>query len=89
MDRVKLTEEQVSKLKEFQAKSTDMVFALGQIEMQRINFDFLKENLKKDLEELNQEQNEMASTLETEHGPGQIDFETGEYVKFQYTAPEK
>lgn len=87
MERVKLTEEQVAKLQEFQAVSADMVFALGQIEMQKLNFDILKENLKRDLEKFNQQQNELAAALESEHGPGQVDPEAGEYVK--YNLPSK
>ena len=88
MDRVKLTDQQIATIQEMQSKSSDMAFALGQLELQNLNLKLVKESLEAEFKKLTEEQTQFATTLEEEHGLGQIDFQTGEYVKYPTSEQE-
>lgn len=88
MDRVKLTDQQIATIQEMQSKNSDMAFALGQLELQNLNLKLVKESLEAEFKKLTEEQTEFSVTLEKEHGFGQIDFQTGEYVKYPTSEQE-
>lgn len=82
MDKIKLTVDEVAKFKELQSKNGDMIFALGQVEIQLLNLDIVKSNLKRELEKLNNEQNMFAEEVQGKYGPGQVDIENEEYIPY-------
>ena len=76
----KLSKEELSSLKEFQEKNAKIINDLGNIE---VNFNLLskqKEIILKELEKLQEEQNEVGKELQEKYGAGNIDLEKGEFT---------
>ena len=76
----KLSEKELSSLKEFQEKNAKIISDLGNIE---VNFNLLskqKEIILKELEKLQEEQNEVGKELQEKYGAGNIDLEKGEFT---------
>lgn len=76
----KLSKEELSSLKEFQEKNAKIISDLGNIE---VNFNLLskqKEIILKELEKLQEEQNEVGKELQEKYGAGNIDLEKGEFT---------
>ena len=76
----KLSEKELSSLKEFQEKNAKIINDLGNIE---VNFNLLskqKEIILKELEKLQEEQNEVGKELQEKYGAGNIDLEKGEFT---------
>ena len=77
---IKLSKEELSSLKEFQEKNAKIISDLGNIE---VNFNLLskqKEIILKELEKLQEEQNEVGKELQEKYGAGNIDLEKGEFT---------
>ena len=76
----KLSEKELSSLKEFQEKNSQIVADLGNIE---INFELLKkqkESVLKEFEKLQDDQNSIGKELQEKYGAGNIDLEKGEFT---------
>ena len=76
----KLSEKELSSLKEFQEKNAKIINDLGNIE---VNFNLLskqKEIILKELEKLQEEQNEVGKELQEKYGAGNIYLEKGEFT---------
>ena len=76
----KLSEKELSSLKEFQEKNSKIVADLGNIE---INFELLKkqkESVLKEFEKLQDDQNSIGKELQEKYGAGNIDLEKGEFT---------
>lgn len=68
---IKLQEEELQSIKETQNKITQLIYNLGQLEVQ-------KTNILTQLEEFQLKQSELAKELQGKHGEGNINLETGE-----------
>ena len=76
----KLSEKELSTLKEFQEKNSKIIAELGNIE---ININMLqkqKETTLKEFETLQGDQNLIGKELQEKYGAGNIDLEKGEFT---------
>lgn len=76
---IKLQEEELQSIKETQTRITQLIYGLGQLEVQ-------KTNILTELESVQEKQNKLAKELQDKHGEGNINLETGELTLTE--APE-
>jgi hypothetical protein len=82
MKNKKLTKKEMSQIETVKQKSQAIVQELGQIELLNLDLKGRKDNALAFLEELKQEEKELAQALETAYGKGTIDLEKGEFTPF-------
>lgn len=82
MEIKKLTQEEMSQIETVKQKSQAIVQELGQIELLNLDLKSRKDNALAYLQELKQEEKELAQALETAYGKGTIDLEKGEFTPF-------
>tara|TARA_R110000868_G_scaffold24234_3_gene95990 strand:+ start:845 stop:1108 length:264 start_codon:yes stop_codon:yes gene_type:complete len=82
MEPVTLTIEEIEKFKEFQAKNQELINYLGQIELQKLNLELSRDQIKQDMIGMSDEQNKFAQDIQTKYGEGQIDIEKGVFIPF-------
>lgn len=75
-----LTQEEITELKELQATFKNLTEVSGVLEMQYLNIQLKKEQVKSELGKLQQEELNLASKLEKKYGQGSISLETGEFL---------
>ena len=71
MSKIQLQEKELQEIKETQTKITQLIYGLGQLEVQ-------KTNILTKLEQVQEKQNILAKELQEKHGEGNINLETGE-----------
>jgi hypothetical protein len=81
MSTKKLSNEELQKLKDFQRKDNEIVFALGQLEVRLLFSEKRKSDLQKEYQVLIQNQDSLGRELQEKYGEGTIDVEKGEFVK--------
>jgi len=77
---IKLQTEELQAIKETQNKITQLIYNLGQLEVQ-------KTNILSQLEEIQLKQNGLAKELQEKHGEGNINLETGELTLAETADP--
>lgn len=77
---IKLQTEELQAIKETQNKITQLIYNLGQLEVQ-------KTNILSQLEEVQLKQNGLAKELQEKHGEGNINLETGELTLAETADP--
>lgn len=80
MEKKVLTEDEVSSLKDLKKQYRDLTEATGVIEMQIINLEIKKEQIKEQLKSLQQKEIKLAKELEEKYGNGEISLESGEFL---------
>ena len=80
MEKKVLKEEEISGLKDLKKQYRDLTEATGIIEMQSLNLELKKEQIKEKLKSLQQEEIKLAKNLEDKYGNGEISLETGEFL---------
>jgi|TARA_B100001758_G_C18310714_1_gene557694 gluconate kinase len=80
MEKKVLTEDEVSSLKDLKKQYRDLTEATGVIEMQIINLEIKKEQIKEKLKSLQQKEIKLAKELEEKYGNGEISLESGEFL---------
>lgn len=75
-----LSQEEISALKELKETFKNLTEVSGVVEMQHYNIQIKKENLKLNLQSLQQKEAELAKKLEDKYGQGSISLETGEFL---------
>ena len=80
MEKKVLTEAEVSSLKDLKRQYRDLTEATGVIEMQKLNLEIKKEQIKEKLKSLQQEEIKLAKELEEKYGNGEISLESGEFL---------
>tara|TARA_B100000767_G_scaffold267129_1_gene285419 strand:- start:606 stop:860 length:255 start_codon:yes stop_codon:yes gene_type:complete len=75
-----LSQEEISELKNIKETFKNLTEVSGVVEMQHYNIQIKKENLKLNLQALQQKEAELAQTLEKKYGRGSISIETGEFL---------
>ena len=73
---MKLSEEELQKVKSNQQISNEIIFAIGELELQKIS-------LVDQYRELAQQQNKLGSELTEKYGDGKINLNTGEIIPIQ------
>jgi uncharacterized protein YdaL len=79
---IKLSKKELSSITETQSKITQLIYNLGQFEVQ-------KTNVLSQLEEVQVRQNKLAAEIQAEHGEGKINLETGELTLTEVTESTK
>ena len=82
MESKKLTQEEMSQIETIRQKSQAIVQELGQIELLRLDLKSRKDNALTFLDELKQQEKELAQALETAYGRGTVNLEKGEFTSF-------
>lgn len=77
--KFQMTEEEIQKIKDLQAKQAQAVNALGTIELDFMRLESQKEQVKQVFVELQKEEADIAKELEDKYGQGTISLETGEF----------
>ena len=75
----KLSNEEIKKVSELKLTYSKLVESLGTLEIQLINLDNKKQELKVELLKVQNEELELAKDLEKKYGSGTISLETGEF----------
>jgi len=79
-EKIKFSDEELSKLKDIQTEFASVISALGQIEAQTINIDNQKSFLVSRYNEIQKKQNELAQEFSAKYGTGTLNLETGEFI---------
>lgn len=80
MEKKVLTEEEISKLKELKEQFKNLTDLAGETEIQIMNLQIRKEQLKFNLQNLQQQELVLAKELEEKYGEGTISLESGEFL---------
>ena len=76
----KLSDQEVKQINVVQDNRQKVINELGQIKLAELNLEKRLENAETTLEELQQQENELAKYMETKYGNGVIDIDTGEFT---------
>jgi hypothetical protein len=80
MEKKVLTEEEMKQIGSLRTQFDELVFKLGMNEVQQINLNVQKEQLEKELSEIQQHEQNLIKEIETKYGKGNISLETGEFI---------
>tara|TARA_R100000734_G_C3299293_1_gene90124 strand:- start:375 stop:629 length:255 start_codon:yes stop_codon:yes gene_type:complete len=79
-EKIVLSQDEISELKDLKQTFNNLTEVSGVVEMQHYNIQIKKENLKLNLQSLQQREAELAKKLEDKYGKGTISLETGEFL---------
>ena len=80
MENKKLSKEELQSLKDNQTESSNLVFQLGQVDVQRSILEGQRSEVLSKLGDLQDSQNKLAKELQEKYGDGNINLETGEFI---------
>jgi len=80
MEKKVLTEEEIKNLKDLKSRFQQLTLVLGETEIQIMNLEFSKNNLKQQFIEIQQQEMSIAKELEEKYGKGTISLESGEFL---------
>jgi stress response protein YsnF len=80
MEKQVLTQEEIQKLTELKSQFNELVNVVGNVEIQLMDLQLKKEQLKSSLQNLQQQEIAIAKELEDKYGQGSISLETGEFL---------
>jgi stress response protein YsnF len=80
MEKKVLTEEEINKLKELKTQFERLTDVIGNNEVQIMNLEIRKEQLKNNLYQIQQQELALAKELEEKYGDGTISLESGEFL---------
>lgn len=81
MEQIFLTQEELQKINKLNTERADLISKFGALEYELQNMKLEKENLIKELSILNKKSLETGNQLQEKYGEGNINIETGEFVK--------
>ena len=81
MEKIVLTQEEINDLKSIQEQNSQLIVSFGQIEIAIQNLEAQKLELKNQLQVLKNKENDLAQSLQAKYGNGNINIETGEFIK--------
>jgi enoyl-[acyl-carrier-protein] reductase (NADH) len=80
MEKKVLTEEEIKNLKDLKSRFQQLTLVLGETEIQIMNLEFSKNNLKQQFIDIQQQEMSLAKELEEKYGKGSISLESGEFL---------
>jgi len=80
MEKKVLTQEEISKIKKLKQQFEDLTITAGNIEIQIMNLQLQKDQIKSNLQQLQQQEKVIAQELEEKYGDGTISLESGEFL---------
>ncbi len=78
--KIKLTEEELKVLREYQSTQNKITFDLGQVDIQKAFLEGQRASILDGLADLQEKTNKTAKELQEKYGDGNIDLETGEFI---------
>lgn len=81
MEKIVLPQEDVKRIKDFREKQNVLLVNLGQIEFQIQELEIQKTEFRKEIKELQIENQKIAQDFEQKYGNGVLNIETGEFIK--------
>ena len=78
--KIKLSEEELKVLREYQKKQNAITFDLGQVDIQKALLEGQRSSILDGLADLQEKSNKTAKELQKKYGDGNIDLETGEFI---------
>mgnify|MGYP000855423557 FL=1 len=78
--KIKLSEEELKVLREYQKKQNAITFDLGQVDIQKAFLEGQRSSILDGLADLQEKSNKTAKELQKKYGDGNIDLETGEFI---------
>ena len=79
MEKKVLTKEEIQSLTDLKSKYSQLVNVLGEIEIQKMDLDLRKEQIKSNLISIKEEEIKIGKELEEKYGSGTISLEKGEF----------
>ena len=76
----KLSEKELTILKEYQKQQNAITFDLGQVDIQKAFLEGKRSSILDGLADLQEKSNKTAKELQEKYGEGNIDLETGEFI---------
>jgi len=80
MEKKVLTQEEIDKIKKLKDQFEDLTINVGNIEIQIMNLQLQKDQIKSNLQQLQQQEKVIAKELEKKYGDGTISLESGEFL---------
>jgi hypothetical protein len=80
MEKKVLTEEEMKQIGSLRTQFDELVFKIGMNEVQQISLNVQKEQLEKELSDIQQHEQNLIKEIETKYGKGNISLETGEFI---------
>ena len=80
-EKILLTAEEITSLKELRNKTSEVISALGSTELQIQELTNSKTQILGKFAEIKQEQEKLGTILQNKYGKGMVDLETGEFAK--------
>lgn len=77
---IKLTQEELKQLTEVKEKRDQIVYNLGQVDIQRAILEGQRSSILENLAKLQEEETKVGKELQEKYGNGNIDIETGEFT---------
>ena len=81
MSTIKLSEEELEKLKKADGENRNITFSLGQVKVQQAILEGQNAQLLEELAKLQKDSNGIAKELQDKYGIGNIDLTTGIFTK--------
>tara|TARA_B110000483_G_C18140675_1_gene521304 strand:+ start:1269 stop:1523 length:255 start_codon:yes stop_codon:yes gene_type:complete len=78
--KIKLSEEELTILREYQKKQNAITFDLGQVDIQKAFLEGQRASILDGLADLQEKSNKTAKELQEKYGEGNINLETGEFI---------
>jgi len=80
MEKKVLTQEEIDKIKKLKDQFEDLTINAGNVEIQIMNLQLQKDQIKSNLQQLQQQEKVIAQELEKKYGDGTISLESGEFL---------
>jgi len=79
-ENIKLSNEELEVLKDYQQKQNHITFNLGNVDIQKAILEGQRSQILENLANLQEKSNKTAKELQEKYGDGNIDLETGEFI---------
>ena len=83
MEPIKVTEEEINKVKSLQDKYTEIVARLGQLQLDKSRINQLETELLENFKQLQKDEEYIVTEMNTKYGQGQLDVDSGLFTPVQ------
>ena len=81
MSNIKLSQEELNKLKEVRTEENKILVEAGRIALNKILYQEREDQNVKEYKNLRSKQDELAQSLQNKYGEGTINVDSGEFIK--------
>jgi len=79
-EKIKLSEEELKNLRDYQNKQTQLTINLGNVDIQKAMLEGQRSTILDKFADLQEESNKTAKSLQDKYGDGSINLENGEFT---------